>query len=536
MKIGLLVDLEGQRVWHRWLASEVALLGYDFTLIRPLHEMRACPSGLRLALWLDPIWFRLGGGHAFDAIPSTEIAEKWFDAKASDIELDLLIDVSTAHSQRPKAHRTIQLTFNDAPSELAAVGALLDDGAVTFSIECLTNRTRETARPALHRRECLTEGLNCLFSAVVELVAERIGQTSPSPSSGSTGSTPWRTHADKVHRRPTAATSIVGVAHLTKLLTAKLARYLTVRSHEPMHWSIATRVCGDAGLLDAWPCEATYNVIPDDAKRYYADPFLFEHSGRKYLFCEEYPLATGRGLLSVASVDSEGKIGSFQPILERPYHLSYPFVFAYDGQIWMVPEAYESGSVELYRAVEFPNRWTLDRKLLDGIGGCDATIFCSGGIYWMMLTTARYRGSTWDKQRLYWANSPLGPWSEHANGLIRIDSVVARPAGAVVMHNNKILRPAQNCSHRYGGSIVLLEIEELSRAEFRETPVAEVKTMQSDGLLGTHTYSRSGTIEAVDVWGALTNGHSAKLICTPVVDAAPISTVMPNDHPPAGTH
>ncbi len=519
MKIGLLVDLEGQRVWHRWLASTLTLQGHNLTLVRPAHEMRACPSGLRLALWLDPIYFRLGGGHAFEAIPNTEIAESRSDARTSEIEFDVLIDVSAAQGKRPRAHQTIKLTFNDAPSELAAVDALLDGGPVTFSVECVTSRARETARPALHRRECLTDGLNCIFSSVVELIAERIGRSKPWPSPGSAGSTSWSSLTGVVQRRPSATTSIASAAHLTKLVTAKLARYLSVHSREPMRWAIATRVCGHTGLLDAWPSTAAYAVVPDDGQRYYADPFLFEHSGRMYLFCEEFPLATGRGILSVAEIDAQGKVSPFQPVLERPYHLSYPFVFAFDGQVWMVPETCESGSVELYRAVEFPRRWTLDRKLLDGVSGCDATIFYSGATYWMLLTEMRFRRSTWDKQRLYWAHSPLGPWTEHAAGLIRIDSAVARPAGAVIMRNDQILRPAQNCTRRYGGSMVILAIEELNRTAFREIPVAEVTAAPETGLLGTHTYSRSGAIEAVDVWGAKSNRHSAQLICTPLIGA-----------------
>ncbi len=76
--------------------------------------------------------------------------------------------------------------------------------------------------------------------------------------------------------------------------------------------------------------------MPDDRKRYYADPFLFTHNGRKWLFVEEYDYQTENGIISCAAVDGNKSI--YLPrALVRPYHLSYPFVFGHQGEIYMVP-------------------------------------------------------------------------------------------------------------------------------------------------------------------------------------------------------
>ena len=54
---------------------------------------------------------------------------------------------------------------------------------------------------------------------------------------------------------------------------------------------------------------------------------MFEEGGVAYVFCEEYPYATGKGVISVFALDDEGNPGSPRVVLERPHHLSYPFVF-----------------------------------------------------------------------------------------------------------------------------------------------------------------------------------------------------------------
>ena len=252
-------------------------------------------------------------------------------------------------------------------------------------------------------------------------------------------------------------------------------------------------------------------LVPDDGQRYYADPFLFERGGVTYLFCEEFQYATSLGSISVAEMRADGTAGPFRSVLERPYHLSYPFVFEHDGHTWMVPEASAGGSVELYRCERFPDQWVLDRCLLDDVPGCDATIFEHEKRYWMILTATRWRGATSDKQRLYSAPSPLGPWAEFHQGLIRINAENTRPAGAILKLGNRLLRPAQNCSVRYGGSMALLEINTLSPTAFDEVQVATIETSPSKKPRGTHTYSRTSKFEAIDAWGQFSGETSVQL-------------------------
>lgn len=503
MRIGLLTDLAGQRVWHRWLATELARSGHDLALVRPAGRSRFnMASGVRLAFWLDPIWFRLRGEHAFTPLASAEIPE----VSGEKETFDVLIDAGTGAGNLPSARRVLRLTFNGGATELAAVAAALDEVPLDFAIEEQAYCTREIARPGCVQRGCLTVTLNNLFSSVVNLLAARVasalaaGCGAGDPHTGS-----------KLSNAATAG----GVRYIADLVGARVHRYLTRHTRTPNSWVVALRRCDGPGLAgSAWPARSSFDVLRDDGKRFYADPFVIEHQGRRHVFAEEFPLATRRGLISVAEIDERGVAGDFRPVLERDCHLSYPFVFEHDGHIWMVPEASAGGTVDLYRAVEYPYRWVLDRNLLE-IPGCDATIVPLGGAYGMLLTVKRGRESSWDALRVFLARSPLGPWTEQPGGIARIDCTNARPAGPYFKRGADIVRPAQDSSRFYGCGMTLLKVESADGSQLCETTMAHISVSAPSAALGTHTYARSANFEVVDVYGNVRDLRRVTLECRP---------------------
>lgn len=517
MRIGLFTDLEGQRVWHRWLETDLARSGHSLEILRQASsESVRYPSSFQLALWLDPILFSLKSGErAFDALTSGLLQDEAKGYAPDGGEFDVVIDVSSGARSNYTARRVIRLRFNDEPSELAAVNAVLGSEPVIVTIDDGHGTEFETARPAIERRACMSCALDNLYSSVVELLVDRIVLAiEGSAKASQTPALRGPHHSQK--REPIAAARYVANA-VTQKVSSKLAAYLDRHARVKAKWAVATRPCVGKGLIDG-PCpnRATYNLIPDDGRRYFADPFLFEHGGRTHLFVEELPMATCRGIISVAELDEHGRAGAFRPVLERNCHLSYPFVFAHDGGIWMIPEASASGAVDLYRAVEYPDQWEHNRTLLSNVPGCDATIVPVAGKYFMVLTSTRWNGSTWDKQRVFFAESPLGPWQEQASGLVRVDCTNGRPAGAAHTSAGRILRPAQNCSRFYGDSMTLLDVQQLSETHCQEMPVAAIKVVAPVGEFGTHTYSRSRSFEAIDAWGVFGTATTVTLECTPI--------------------
>jgi hypothetical protein len=261
-------------------------------------------------------------------------------------------------------------------------------------------------------------------------------------------------------------------------------------------WFIALRRRqGSRTILDD---TRDFRVLPKPKGRFYADPFLFKKDGRNYLFFENYSFAERKAVISCMELDTDGRCGTAETVLERDYHLSYPFLFEWDGNVYLLPEAKLSGRIELYRAEEFPRCWTLEKVLVDNVTAVDPTLFQYNGKFWLFANLATPAGNTHDELHLFYADSLSGEWTPHPKNPVVSDVRAARPGGALFRERGHLLRPAQDCALRYGHALVLNRIEELSESEYRETPYARIGPEWQPGNLCTHTYSRTEDFEVAD--------------------------------------
>ena len=184
-------------------------------------------------------------------------------------------------------------------------------------------------------------------------------------------------------------------------------------------------------------------------------------------------------------------------VLECDHHLSYPFVFEHERAIYMLPETGEAGRVELYRAVEFPDSWRLDRVLLDGLTALDATLHIEAGLLWLFANIVEGHG---DKGELWLFSSRSldGKWRPHPQNPIVTDPGTARPAGRLFRRGGVLIRPGQDCSRRYGEAVVLNRVDALSTTEYRETPVDRIEADWMPGIEATHTYTFDSRCECFD--------------------------------------
>ncbi len=262
------------------------------------------------------------------------------------------------------------------------------------------------------------------------------------------------------------------------------------------HWFIAYRRAVSGQL----PHESSgdFTVIRPPRDRSYADPFIFAKDGRNFIFFEDYRFASDKALISCVELDGNGRAGAPQPVLEAKYHLSYPNVFEWQGDVFMLPESLGNRTIELYRAVEFPYRWQRERVLIDNISAVDPTIIHHDGKFWLFAGGIVERASTNDELFLYFSESLFGPWTSHPRNPIISDVRRARPAGQIFVHNGQLIRPGQDCSVRYGHSVGLYRIDALSKTEYRETPVGRLLPDWHRGNLGTHTFNQNSAFQVVD--------------------------------------
>jgi hypothetical protein len=238
-----------------------------------------------------------------------------------------------------------------------------------------------------------------------------------------------------------------------------------------------------------------------DAPRghYYADPFAIRYSGKSYLFVEDFDIDRKKGVISCLEIDPNGAPGRAQVVLERPYHLSYPQVFAYEGEIYMIPESGLNGTVELYRATDFPTTWELVRVLYRGLA-FDTTVLRHAGRFWFFVTLADVAYT----QRsallvLFHAETLLGNWTLHPASPISRDLRYARGGGSFFKDGESWIRPAQDCSVSYGGSLNYQRIVEIDTQHYREEPANTLTPNFIPGASGMHTYNRNGHLELIDI-------------------------------------
>ncbi len=247
------------------------------------------------------------------------------------------------------------------------------------------------------------------------------------------------------------------------------------------------------------PDLAGFTRLMPPKDRYWADPFPLERGGRHYIFFEELPFRTGRAHISMVEIDAQGRASAPVKVLERDYHLSYPFLVEHDGELYMIPETAQAGTVEAYRCIEFPLKWKLERVLMQGVRCVDAT-FYKGPDRWWMFANAAAQGSRMfdDELHLFHSDSLLGDWVPHRRNPVKSDARCARPAGNLYWRNGALYRPAQICAPLYGSGLSINRVLRLTPLDYAERQVQRI--LPANGLLGVHTVNRAGDLTVIDAF------------------------------------
>jgi hypothetical protein len=304
----------------------------------------------------------------------------------------------------------------------------------------------------------------------------------------------WLARLREVRERPTPPRA-PGVTDLTRIV-ARLARRGVERALNIEQWFLAYRFGGpvQAGL------EGFTRIMPPK-DRDWADPFVVEKSGRYYIFFEELPYAEGKAHIAMLELDRAGHVSAPSRVLEADYHLSYPYIFEHDGQLWMLPESARNRCVELYRCVDFPLQWKRECVLLEDVRLVDATLHRSGERWWMFANSAAGESRMFDDElHLFYADRLMGEWRPHAKNPVKSDARSSRPAGALFTRNGVLYRPAQVCVPRYGAGLAIHRVLKLTPDEYVERQVERLLPAPESGLFGLHTMNRAGDLVVVDAF------------------------------------
>ena len=229
------------------------------------------------------------------------------------------------------------------------------------------------------------------------------------------------------------------------------------------------------------------------AENYCADPFLWPNSNVKKLLFERFSYQENKG--KIAMLDYDGK--NLKTIdFGINGHLSYPFLFEYNAQVYCIPEQADEGKVTLYKINE-DGLVIKDLDLIENFAARDASIVFYNQKWWLFCTKANYFENA--ALFIFYANSLQEKFVAHQNNPVKVDVQNARPAGSFFLKDNFLLRPAQNSAKHYGHKVNINKIIKLSEFEFEEEIVAIIEPETFGNYIGIHHISSQQGQTVIDL-------------------------------------
>lgn len=282
------------------------------------------------------------------------------------------------------------------------------------------------------------------------------------------------------------------IAHLYRLSTEAVKR-IFIKNQWILYYSIDDKKQFSTTLYK-------YRKILPPGGSFWADPFVVANCTKYYIFFEEYLRKTKRGRISCIEMDHNGSYSQPKIILDKPYHLSYPFIFFWKGKYYMIPESRENRTVELYESSCFPYQWEFVMNLMEDVEAVDATIHVEDNKFWLFANMCEYQGgSVSDELFLFYADEfPTKNWIPHPQNPVVSDVRTARPAGKLFRYNGNLYRPSQDGSRSYGFAININHVLELNEKVYREIKVSSIQPAWDKKIQCTHSFSFDGNLSVVD--------------------------------------
>lgn len=480
--------------WHEELVRRLEAAGHRVAWIAGCPGP-ALPSAVLLLFEMEGLLYRRRSARLWGEASPRSGAEP-AGSRAPAIRIDLT-------GQGAATGADLRVLYDGTADPNAAVAALVD-GRTPWLDVASGDGVLTSGLPASEDPSAISRGLDSVLARAVDLCALAVARLAATPPVG-----PERSRA--AGPVPAPASTLRIAAFSLRALRGKVLDRLRRRVAEGERWRVGVRKLDGPTSLDLGrvPAEG-FDWLRDDGARFYADPVMFQHDGRTWVFVEEFPFATRKGIISVCEIRADGRLGDIRPVLEEPHHLSYPHLFRWRGEIWMMPESSESRDVALYRATDFPFAWRRERALIDGVALADATLFRDEARFWLFAATSDTPGaSSWDALSLFHAADLDRAFVPHPLNPVLVDVRAARPAGRLIRRDGVVIRTAQDCAGGYGAGISVAEVRRLDLEGYRQEVVGQLRAPAAWKASGLHTLDVVGGYEAVDALSARAPGPRA---------------------------
>ncbi|HZL08483.1 MAG TPA: hypothetical protein VFC65_00680 [Prolixibacteraceae bacterium] len=262
-------------------------------------------------------------------------------------------------------------------------------------------------------------------------------------------------------------------------------------------WILLFRMSSSRSISKAF---YQYKKIIPPKDRFWADPHIIQRNDKYYIFLEELIYQENKGHISMMEMDDDGNWTKPVIVLKEDFHLSYPFLIEDNGVLYMIPESENNNSIRLYKCVNFPLEWSLEKILIDNIVAADTTILLKNRKYWMFANVSKLNGTSNIEELHLFSSDHLvsDNWTSHPQNPIVADVKQSRPAGKFFTYKDKLYRPSQNCSKHYGYGMKINEVVELNEKEYQEKVVDSIFPDWDKKIVSTHTINSVGRLTIID--------------------------------------
>lgn len=271
-------------------------------------------------------------------------------------------------------------------------------------------------------------------------------------------------------------------------------------------YTIAYRKREGKSLADA--DHLSFKTVPYHNDYWYADPILIAVHDTDYLFAECFDMRTQKGMIGCAKFDRHGQLSDFEPVIEEPYHLSFPMVFEWAGKWYMIPESSDNRSINLYCCQGDMFCWRKIREFPTTKPLVDTVVLSCNEDTVELLSSAIHSE---DPLKYQWQKLILRKTGddfalEEVGFVDGCESYTRgnRMAGKIADVNGKVILPTQESTATdYGINLYLNDFsdKDLRKLSGKKLTVNDlsIDALASKEMIGVHSYAISEQYEVVDI-------------------------------------
>lgn len=258
-------------------------------------------------------------------------------------------------------------------------------------------------------------------------------------------------------------------------------------------WNVAYRMKSQGTILD--DKKSPFVIIPNDKRYWAADPMVFNHNGETFIFAELYDYKRCRGVIGYTKYDGT-KFGKWIPIIIEPFHMSYPFVFEKDNDIFMIPETSSGNALMLYKAIDFPNKWEKVKNIVDNVKWVDTSLIKTENGY-IGFTEELPENQENVKDYKIVLDNELNLVDKE---LINDNDSIHRCGGRIFKQSGNYIVVCQDCVEDYGKALYFRICDEnlVEKNNYHIDP-EDLRYTSKILIDGMHTYTATENFEVIDI-------------------------------------